>query len=147
MWQKFCFPIRFFNAPDRIVSFYKAARSSDWHADSDAAIGSTLWFRPSHSAVFTPLSFTFFFCLYPATPPRHSSLRGLFSLEWFVYPQSPWVISAVIIAGVGNKHTHSASSARRQTHARACALVHCAYMYVDNGKGIKKNKKRLPRRC
>lgn len=46
----------------------------------------------------------------------------------------------MIIAGVGNKHTHSASSARRQTHARACALVHCAYMYVDNGKGTKKTK-------
>lgn len=92
-----------------------------WHAESDTVIGVRfmLWFSLSglEDILSSPLSnrplhFFVFIC-------RHSSLFfsvGFFSLEWFVYPQFPWVISAVIITGVGNKHTHSLSSAHIQTH-------------------------------
>lgn len=57
----------------------------------------------------------FFFLSYLLpTPLPHSQFysAGDFSLARFVYPQFPRVISAVIIAGVGNKHAHSV----RQTH-------------------------------
>lgn len=92
-----------------------------WHTKSDAEIGVryTLRFSPpgledilSSLLSNRPLHFFVYIC-------QHCSSFfsvGFFSLEWFVYPQFPWVISAVIITVVENKHTHSVSSAHKRTH-------------------------------
>lgn len=62
----------------------------------------------------------FFVCFHT---PSLSSV-GVFSLQWFVYPQFPWVISTVIITGVGNKHTLSPNSTHKQTHAHTPTHTH-----------------------
>lgn len=100
-----------------------------WHAESNAVIWIRFMLLFSMPGLEDILS-----SLFPKHTPRsfvslcqhfsfHSSSSsfsvGFFSLGWFVYPQFPWVISSVIITGVGNKHTHSLSSAHKQTHKHA----------------------------
>lgn len=104
------------------------------HTESDAVIRVrfTLWVGLSgledilsSSLSNHPLHFFVFISRHSSSSSSFFSV-GFFSLEWFVYPQFPWVISAVIITGVGNKHTHSVSSAHKQTHTYI-------YIYIHNG--------------
>lgn len=82
-------------------------KSESWFKSSLAVPKDTLSHPLLNSHVFFALLFSRAAAssFHPFPSCLFFPLWASFLLEWFVYPQSPWVISAVIITGVGNKHT------------------------------------------